>query len=490
MFMRRLMVSSSRRCATLLGLIALSILLSLFGPVASQPVLAQSWTLSNAQRQAYLHYYAPIIMKRANADQGYHGRDWITNFDFDRDGVFSNNRANWLAIPQYINAAAAGPNSYYERWRIRPTLYTSLIEFMDGGSKNVILIYHVYHASDKDNKIHDWERIELLVRNVAGSPGSGEYVDWVTITRHHEHIVRRYYDSSMHFMQTATGRHVMIWQAEWSDRGSPGTADGQELRFVKNPYSWVGSQQLSPSASAEVNITNEDNKKNVHYVFVPEGSSAAVSAWGARSLSYSTAASLTSRYDNEATARWGAVPRISYELQDLADIVPTHWEYGGYQSHWRNTRAVNILLESPIINENGQAEVSAGLQRFFVEAYDSSQSDGTDERTGYPDKSWFFGTYSIERDPDLDHGSSDDFKTPSYVYGSLDYRGQTRGSASGYPNSHNAFWWQHDYFVHFGDVDTASDREAGFWLLGAWYQPANGGFDGRWVQLFDDRPAY
>jgi hypothetical protein len=206
MFMRRLMVSSSRRCATLLGLIALSILLSLFGPVASQPVLAQSWTLSNAQRQAYLHYYAPIIMKRANADQGYHGRDWITNFDFDRDGVFSNNRANWLAIPQYINAAAAGPNSYYERWRIRPTLYTSLIEFMDGGSKNVILIYHVYHASDKDNKIHDWERIELLVRNVAGSPGSGEYVDWVTITRHHEHIVRRYYDSSMHFMQTATGR--------------------------------------------------------------------------------------------------------------------------------------------------------------------------------------------------------------------------------------------------------------------------------------------
>jgi hypothetical protein len=116
------------------------------------------------------------------------------------------------------------------------------------------------------------------------------------------------------------------------------------------------------------------------------------------------------------------------------------------------------LLESPIINENGQAEVSAGLQRFFVEAYDSSQSDGTDERTGYPDKSWFFGTYSIERDPDLDHGSSDDFKTPSYVYGSLDYRGQTRGSASGYPNSHNAFWWQHDYFVHFGDVDTASDR--------------------------------
>jgi hypothetical protein len=28
------------------------------------------------------------------------------------------------------------------------------------------------------------------------------------------------------------------------------------------------------------------------------------------------------------------------------------------------------------------------------------------------------------------------------------------------------------------------------WLRGAWYTAANGGFDGRWVQLFDDRPSY
>lgn len=485
--MRRFRLPTSCGFVVLLCCIAMSIMLSLLTP--TQQLRAASWTLSTAQRQAYLNYYAPIIMKRANADEGYHGRDWITNFDFDRDGTFANNRANWFNIPQYVNAATAGPNDYYQRWRIRPTLYTSLIEFVDGGSKHLVLIYHVYHASDKDTKIHDWERIELLVRNVVGSPGSGEYVDAVTITRHHEHIVRRSYDTSMNFMQTATGRHVMIWQAEWSDRGSPGTADGQELRFVKNPYSWVGSQQVVPSAAAEVNITNEDNKKNVHYVFVPEGSSAAVSAWNARPLTYTSAPSLTSRFDNETKARWGSVPRITYELQDLADILPTHWEYGGYQPHWRNTRVVNVLLESPIINESGQAEVSAGMQRFFVESYDTASSDNTDERTGYPDKSWFYGTYTVERDPDIDH-NSDDFKTPSYAYGSLDYRGNTRGSASGYVNSHNAFWWQHDYFVHTGDVDTAASSEAGFWLAGGWYQAANGGFDGRWVQLFDDRLNY
>ncbi len=452
--------------------------------LASNEAHAQAWSLTKAQRQAYLQYYAPIILKRANGNNGEHGRDWITNFDFDRDGNFSNNRLNFKNIGQYIDASMSGPSAY-DRWRIRPTLYTSLIEFMDG-SKALVLIYHVYHAMDESG-IHDWERVEMLIRNVAGSPGSGEYVDHVTITRHHEHIVRRYYDSSLNFMQTATGRHVLLWQAEWSGRTF--ASDKQELHFVTNPYSWVGSQQVSSFARAEVNINNEDKKKNVHYAFVPEGSPDAVNGWGARQLSYTTAASLTSRYDNETTAYWGAVPRIQYELQDLADVLPTHWQYGGYQTHWRSTNATDILLESPIVNEYGQAEVSPGLQRFYTQALDISNSNLTDGRDGYPDKTWFFGVYSNERDADAE-GDSDDFKTPAYQTGGLDYLGRTRGSASGYLNSHNAFWWQHDYFVHNGEIDTAASREAGFWLPGAWYQEANGGFDGRWVQLFDDRADY
>jgi hypothetical protein len=61
---------------------------------------AQTWSLTNEQRRAYLNYYAPIILKRADENNSKQGRDWTTNFDFDQDGNFSNNRVNWLNVPQ------------------------------------------------------------------------------------------------------------------------------------------------------------------------------------------------------------------------------------------------------------------------------------------------------------------------------------------------------------------------------------------------------
>ena len=139
---------------------------------------AQTWTLSKAQRQNYLQYYAPLIMHRADEDNGKIGRDWMSNFDFDRDANFSTNRYNWLQTPQYI-AAGGNPASPYANWRIRPTVYTALIEYMEGGSKSVSLLYHIYYASDKaGTAIHDWERVEIHIRNVAGTPGTfGEYVN-------------------------------------------------------------------------------------------------------------------------------------------------------------------------------------------------------------------------------------------------------------------------------------------------------------------------
>ena len=76
-----------------------------------------------------------------------------------------------------------------------------------------------------------------------------------------------------------------------------------------------------------------------------------------------------------------------------------------------------------------------------------------------------------------------------YEGNGTDSYGRTRGAASGQPYSHNAFWWQHDYLVHSGAIDTADTREAGQWLVGAWCLAADGGFDGRWAQLFDDRPG-
>jgi hypothetical protein len=106
-------------------------------------------------------------------------------------------------------------------------------------------------------------------------------------------------------------------------------------------------------------------------------------------------------------------------------------------------------------------------------------------------KKAFTGTYSAELNSDLDPTSlvsSDNF--PPFEGTGVDDYGRSRGAASGYLNSHNSFWWQHDFFAHSGTITSGSTNyEGGSWLPGAWYTAANGGFDGRWVQLFDDRPG-
>lgn len=456
--------------------------------VTEDKASAQAWNLTKEQRKAYLNYYAPVILKRGDENDGKQGRDWITNYDFDQDGDFSNNRLNWLNINQYVTASALGPSSY-DRWRIRPTLYSALIEYMEGGSKSLVLLYHVYNAADKDgSEIHDWERVEIVIRGITGTPGgSGEYVNHATVTLHKEHHMRRYYDSDLQFMQTTTGKHVLLWQADESnwDFDDPKEPHGHELHFVKNTYSWIAGQ--ASTASAEVNISSKDNKRNVHYVFVPEGSSSAVSTWGAQPLSYATASTLASRVDNGNTVKWYQVKRLRYELQDLADIVPTHWQHNPWYIHWLSSDLEDILLETSVLNEAGQLEVSAGLQRFYTKSRDIGKSELTDGREGILDKDWFFGAYSAELNPEYPSGS-DDFK--GYEGLGLDSYGRSRGAASGYYNSHGAYWWQHDYFVHSGAIVDDDTREAGMWLTGAWYTAANGGFDGRWVQFFDDRPGY
>jgi hypothetical protein len=476
----RLAIGSRMLVIALLALVSLS--------VTEKQASAQAWSLTKAQRKAYLNYYAPVILKRGDENDGKQGRDWITNYDFDQDGDFSNNRLNWRNINQYVAAAAYGP-SYYDRWRIRPTLYSALIEYMDGGTKSLVLLYHVYNAADKDgNEIHDWERVEIVVRGITGTPGgSGELVNHVTVTLHKEHHMRRYYDADLNFMQTATGKHVLLWQADESNFDDWSQPHAHELRFVRNPYSLIASQASSYTASAEVNISNKDDKRRVHYVFVPEGSSSAVSAWGAQPLTYATASTQASRVDNGNTVKWYQVKRLTYELQDLADIIPTHWQYNSWQIHWLSSDVVDVLLESPVVNEAGQLEVSAGLQRFYLQSRDSGKSNLTDGREGVLSKQWFFGSYSAELNPEFPSGS-DDFK--GYEGLGTDSYGLTRGAASGYYNSHGAYWWQHDYFVHSGAIEDADTREVGKWLTGAWYAETNGGFDGRWVQLFDDRPGY
>ncbi len=456
-----------------------------------QEAQAQSWSLTMAQRQAYLNYYAPVILKRGDENDGKQGRDWLANFDFDRDGNFSNNRLNWLNIGQYLAAAQSGSGAY-SHWRIRPTLYTALIEYMNGGSKSLVLLYHVYNAADKDgSEIHDWERIEIVVHGITGTPGAGgEYVNHVTVTMHKEQIMRRYYDSGMTFMQTATGRHVLIWQADESDwdwATSSYGYHGHALHHVRTPYSTIAGQMNSSTYDAKVAVTQSDSK-NVHYVFAPEGSQAAVDTWKAKPLSYSSASGLASRVDNGNTVRWSSVKRITYELQDIADIIPTHWQGSAWYTHWLSSDLEDVLLESPILNEAGQAEVPTGMQRFYTKSRDSGKSDLTDGREGVPSKKWFYGGYSAELNFEAPYDGDEFGGFEGLGYDSY---GRTRGAASGYYDSHNSYLWQHDFFVHSGVITSDQTHyEAGMWLVGAWYTAASGGFDGRWVQLFDDRPAY
>lgn len=470
-------------CTAVLVILGLSL--------TSQEAQAQSWNLTLAQRQAYLNYYAPVLLKRGDENDGKQGRDWITNFDFDRDGNFSNNRLNWLNIGQYLAAAQANTGAY-SNWRIRPTLYTALIEYMNGGSKSLVLLYHVYNAADKDgSQIHDWERIEIVVHGVTGTPGTGgEYVNHSTVTMHEEQIMRRYYDAGVTFMPTATGKHVLIWQADESD-WDWATSDygyhGHALQHVRTPYSTIAGVMNSYSADAKVAVTQSDSK-NVHYVFVPEGSQAAVDAWRAKPLAYWNASTMASRVDNGNTVQWGTVKRLTYELQDLADIIPTHWSGSAWYTHWLSSDLEDVLLESPILNEAGQVEVPIGMQRFYTRSRDNGKSDLTDGREGVPSKKWFYGGYSAELNFEAPWNGDEFGGFEGLGY---DDFGRTRGAASGYYDSHNSYLWQHDYFVHSGTITSDQTHyEAGMWLPGAWYTAANGGFDGRWAQLFDDRPTY
>lgn len=487
--------SSSSRARPVAGLRSLTIVaLVLFtlGFGASH-AHAQAWSLTKAQRQAYLQYYAPVILKRGDENNSKQGRDWITNFDFDQDGDFSNNRVNWLNVPNYVNASAYGPSAY-DRWRIRPTLYTSLIEYMEGGSKSLVLFYHVYNATDKDgNDIHDWERVEILVRGVTGTPGGGgEYVNHVAATMHKEQLIRRYYDAGgLNFMQTATGKHILIWQADESDwdwyTGTDYGYHGHALQHVITPYSTIASRMNSSTADAKVAVTQSDSK-NVHYVFAPEGSQAAVDTWRAKPLSYTTASGLASRVDNGDTVRWSSTKRMTYELQDVADIFPTHWQGNQWYVHWLANDWRYILLESPILNEAGQPEVSAGMQLFYLRSRDIGKSGFVGADAAVLGKNPIWGNYSAELNSEAPY-SSDDFG--GFEGLGVDSYGRTRGAASGYYDSHNAYWWQHDFFVHSGVITSDQTHyEAGTWLAGLWYTAANGGFDGRWVQLFDDRPGY
>ncbi len=461
--------------------------LTLLGGMAYIPAAsAQAWLLTPAERKAYLQHYAPVILQRAEESGSKRGRDWIANYDFDRDGNFANNRYTWAnLLSQYVAGSSSGSTAY-KHWRIRPTLYSSAIEYMEGGSKTLVLLYHVYHPVDKKaNEIHDWERIEIAVRSVAGIPGAaGEYVSYATVTNHKDHVMRRHGSPDLNFMQTASGKHLMIWQADEDNTGLG--AHGHQLHFVQDTYSTI-SARIAANASSGVNVSNADTK-SVHYVWVPETSAGAVSAWGAQAIRYDNAQSLAAGRDD--SVRWQTVKRITYELQDLADVFHTHWSGSSWWVNWNSDQSVDIQLDSAILDEAGAVQVPAGLQRFYVTSRDAWSSSLTDGREGILGKRWLWGGYSAETNADDNPvpSSSDDFGGYAGLGRGSDY--YSRADASGDYASLNAYWRQHDYFAHSGLIDTREYYESGVWLRAGWHLWQNGGYDGRWAQLYDDRVAY
>lgn len=405
--------------------------------------------LSYEHIRSYLHYYSPIIFKQANEyDDDHRGHDWITNFNYDRDHYLANNRENWSdELKKYVNQGE------HPDWQIRPTLYSAAILFHDKSllTNSIILLYHVYHAKQRF-EIHDWERIEIRIDNINGGPGSGEEINYVVITRHSLHNAREYPDPDLNFMTTSAGKHVMIWQADWDfSLLNPSQA---ELHFVEE--SWSDVMELNANnATAKVDI-NDEGDSRFHYIFVDQSDTEATSFWNAQAIQNDNALSLTSGKGQYSDVPMSGVKRITYELQDLADIVPTHLN----PTDWKDELLVNMV--TPLVSETGTTEVSAGVKTFYKTALDTQDPDA--DRKGYIRKHWFWGVY---------------------IYGA---EGDNFYSELG-PEP----WYQHLYFAHNGtrgdgSVDDELENRGIFLGKGEYadWNTSDGGFDGRWVQLFPD----
>ncbi len=441
--------------------------------VAAGRAEARTWSLSDQQRRAYLGYYSPIILKRADEDRaGHAGYDWITNYDFDRNGAFSDNKANWEGLAVFLKEGRdplSGDGSLGTAWRIRPTLYTALIEFMEAGRKSVILLYHVYHAKQQGS-IHDWERVELRVDGVTGTPGtSGEGINYAVITEHSKHNRRVPGDADLNFMETRHGKHLLLWQAEWSDDWLD--FDKNELHWVEDRFDGLDRDNRG-GRPAEVNVNGDPGLRNVNYVFVCGCDPEAAAYWQARAISRETAREMAAGTRDRMT--WDEVPRALYELQDIADILPSHWQGGGYARHWRPPARL-IALESPILDEDRAEVVPAGLRNFYPLAADGA--DPSESRLGYPAKHWFWGAYRFgERNPLIRDGDR------------LRRRLVPQSAVDRYIRDVGKPLRQHAYFAHDAQATSSGAGPSGRWLPPAWHRRSHGGFDGRWVQLFADGP--
>ena len=440
-----------------------------------------SWTLSDNQRKKFIEYYSPIILKQANETRvSEYGRYWMTNFYFDGDSNFSNNRVNWTQhLDEYINGE-------HSQWQIRPTIYTALLEFntpqagrpswdqvfsedVEGihHRKSLVLIYHVYHAvkeGEGDERIHNWRRIEIRLdfpiqykgsRTHNGDPGHGERINYVVISDQESHIlVNSPNGALLNFHETAYGKHLILWEDQNND--------------LVNTTSHLGFKLLDELNTQNVNKVDVHRRvedQTFHYVFVPESDPEAVSYWKAKAITQYNAASFTSRLKIDEVDDLPNVPRITYELQDIADIL---FNIQGEVQLSDLIPGMVLWVPDALKDEKGQTLGNTAPRGKFFYSNEFDNGKWNQKSQIYLTKPWFWGT-SVA-------GMANDF-TWSYI-GNNAACGLEFAMGMDWYNLQCGNWWsfdqqwfdidQHTYYAHHGggkvadvhiDVEGHSDQD-------------------------------
>ena len=273
------------------------------------------------------------------------------------------------------------------------------------------------------------------------------------LTAHKKHTGRIGGHGDLHYVdnfetpQTIAGKHLLVWQAKW--HGVIGSRKG-ELRFVEEGLDAFYRKK------AKVDVSGYELEKPFHYIFVDQDAIGTPKFLKALPITPENAQKLASGKDRRRVIRTKKTKRITYELQDLADVFPTYWVDAngpGMNTNWTGKKT-SITIEQEITSNitGTPITVPVGVQKFLRSSKDSTR-DG--QRQGYPQKHWFWGTYLW--------GKKGNWIDEAY-------------------KARKEVWAQHDYFAHVG----GTHLDPGGWLPQGWHLAENGGFDGRWVSLFPD----
>ena len=196
-----------------------------------------------------------------------------------------------------------------------------------------------------------------------------------------------------------------------------------------------------------------------------------------------------------------ALIRLTYELQDIADIFPGHRDSGDVNPSWTTASRVSILFDDPVLDMNtcerdfgsggllargcrAACAFTTSCARPAMSTGSRAAAPATPARTGSGEPTVPAPATSSIRAPE-DSSPTKHWSTPGY--GRCTANEIAAACADG--GDADSYFYQHDYFARRYERPASAIRGRGRWLPRGWHRPEAGGFDGRWVQLFDDPPA-